>query len=111
MNQPSASITIIPLLEFNTLASAYHSHGLIISAFRSQTLPMKHLRLTLRESICVNIEYLEKGSPSDAYMAMHEFGPWDSNELKVMKSISVMLVAFVPRAISDREAEEQAAGC
>lgn len=42
---------------------------------------------------------------------MHEFGPWDSNELKVMKSISVMLVAFVPRAISDREAEEQAAGC
>ncbi|KKZ66139.1 hypothetical protein EMCG_08128 [[Emmonsia] crescens] len=61
------------------------------------------------------IDYLEKGSSSDAYMVMHEFGPWDSNELKHMKNISVILVAFVLRAVSDCEAEErmskQGTGC
>ncbi|OJD16609.1 hypothetical protein AJ78_03249 [Emergomyces pasteurianus Ep9510] len=53
------------------------------------------------------IDYLEKGYSSDAYMVMHEFGPWDSNDLKHMKDISVILVAFVLRAVSDCKAEER----
>ncbi|KAK2768594.1 hypothetical protein FQN54_000450 [Arachnomyces sp. PD_36] len=52
------------------------------------------------------IDYLEKGAPSDVYMTMHEYGPWETDSVRHMKNVATILVAFVLRAAADREAEE-----
>jgi hypothetical protein len=51
------------------------------------------------------IDYLEQDSSTDAYMAMHEFGPWNTLRAEHMKHVSSILVALVLRAVSDCEAE------
>lgn len=94
MEAPGYGYVLFPLLKLKTDGCLHRSqdrHGIYIVIFE------------YRDDYIL----LEDTSAPEAYMIMHEFGPWDTSKLNYMKSLAIILVEISLRAGSDSATEEK----